>query len=160
VSSLATVVGAVPGAMPPVIGWVAVRGELGAGAWALFALLFFWQMPHFLAIAWLYREDYARGGFPMLPVSDPDGSRTGRQALIYCAALVPVSLLPTALGLAGPLYFVGALACGGWFLHAAARFALERDELRARRLMLVSVAYLPLVLGALVVDGLFGGGGL
>jgi protoheme IX farnesyltransferase len=152
VSSLATVVGAVPGAVPPLIGWAAVRGDLTAPAWALFALLFFWQMPHFLAIAWLYRADYARGGFPMLSVSDPAGLRTSRQALIYCAALVPVSLLPSALGLAGVAYFVGALAAGGWFFAATALFALDRNQHNARRLMLVSVFYLPLVLTALAAD--------
>ena len=114
-SSLSTVVGAIPGAVPPMIGWAAVTGTLGPGAWALFALLFFWQMPHFLAIAWIYRADYARGGFPMLSVDDRDGLRTSRQALLYCAALVPVSLLPAALGLAGGFYFVGALLAGTWF---------------------------------------------
>ena len=155
VSSLSTVVGAVPGAVPPMIGWAAVTGTLGPGAWALFALLFFWQMPHFLAIAWLYRADYARGGFPMLSVADPDGLRTSRQALLYCAALVPVSLLPAALGLAGALYFIGALVAGAWFLVASAVFALDRSMPAAKRLMLVSVFYLPAVLAALAADRLF-----
>jgi protoheme IX farnesyltransferase len=155
-SSLATVVGAVPGAVPPMIGWAAVTGRLDAGAWALFALLFFWQMPHFLSIAWLYRADYERGGFPMISVQDPDGLRTARQAVLYCAALVPVSLLPTALGLAGPIYFGGALLLGLVFLAASAHFALDRGARVARRLMLVSIFYLPLVLGILVVDRLTG----
>jgi protoheme IX farnesyltransferase len=121
----------------------------------LFALLFFWQMPHFLSIAWLYRADYARGGFPLLSVNDPDGLRTSRQALLYCAALVPVSLLPAALGLAGAVYFVGALVAGAWFLVASAAFALDRSAPAAKRLMLVSVFYLPAVLAALAADRLF-----
>jgi protoheme IX farnesyltransferase len=154
VSSLATVVGAVPGALPPLIGWAAVRGDVDAPGWLLFALLFFWQMPHFLAIAWLYRADYERGGFPMLSVSDPDGLRTSRQALLYCAALVPVSLLPSAFGLAGAMYFGGALVVGAWFFVAAVLFALDRNPASARRLMLVSVFYLPLVLTALAADRL------
>jgi len=154
VSSLSTLVGAIPGAVPPVIGWAAVRGDVEPRAWALFALLFFWQMPHFLAIAWLYRADYERGGFQMLPLSDPDGMRTSRQALIYCAALVPVSLLPCALGLAGGVYFAGALVAGAWFLLAASLFALDRGTRHARRLMLVSVFYLPVVLAALAADRL------
>jgi protoheme IX farnesyltransferase len=153
-SSLSTVVGAIPGAVPPMIGWAAVTGTLGPGAWALFALLFFWQMPHFLAIAWIYRADYARGGFPMLSVDDADGLRTSRQALIYCAALVPVSLLPAALGLAGGVYFAGALVAGAWFLTASAAFALDRSAAAAKRLMLVSVFYLPAVLAALAADRL------
>jgi heme o synthase len=155
VSSLATVVGAFPGAVPPLIGWVAVRGTVDPEAWALFGLLFFWQMPHFLAIAWLYRADYERGGYPMLSVSDPDGMRTSRQALIYCAVLVPVSLLPTALGQVGIFYFVAALAAGAWFFASSAMFALDRTMRTARRLMLVSVFYLPVVLTALAVDRLW-----
>jgi len=155
VSSLATVVGAIPGAVPPMIGWAAVRGSLGPGAWALFALLFFWQMPHFLSIAWIYRADYARGGFPMLSVNDEDGLRTSRQALLYCAALVPVSLLPSAIGLAGAVYFTGAIVAGVWFLAASAAFALDRSAPAAKRLMLVSVFYLPVVLAALAADRLF-----
>lgn len=154
VSSLSTIVGAVPGAVPPMIGWAAMRGHLDPGAWALFALLFFWQMPHFLSIAWLYRADYARGGFPMLSVNDPDGLRTSRQALLYCAALVPVSLLPAAIGLAGGVYFFGALAAGAWFFATSAAFALDRSAGSAKRLMLVSVFYLPVVLTALAADRL------
>src|SRR4029453_7830694 len=119
-------VGAVPGAVPPMIGWAAVRGSLDAGAWVLFALLFLWQMPHFLSIAWLYRADYARGGFPMLSTGDPEGLRTSRQALLYCAALVPVSLLPSAIGLTGGLYLVAALAVGATFFAICAAFALDR----------------------------------
>jgi protoheme IX farnesyltransferase len=154
VSSLSTVIGAVPGAVPPMVGWAAVQGTLGLGAWALFALLFFWQMPHFLAIAWMYRADYARGGFPMLSVDDEDGLRTSRQALFYCAALVPVSLLPAALGLAGGVYFAGALLAGSWFLATSAAFVLDRSSAAAKRLLLVSVFYLPVVLAALAADRL------
>lgn len=154
-SSLATIVGAVPGATPPLIGWAAARGELGLGAWVLFAVLFLWQMPHFLSIAWLYRDDYARGGFPLLSIGDEAGLRTARQALFYCAALVPVSLLPPALGLSGPVYFVGAFVLGVWFFVACSRFALERSSTNARRLMVASILYLPAVLAVLVIDRLF-----
>jgi len=154
VSSLATLVGAIPGAVPPMIGWAAVRGSLDAGAWVLFALLFFWQMPHFLSIAWIYRADYERGGFPMLSVGDPQGLRTSRQALLYCAALVPVSLLPSAIGLTGTVYLLAALVAGAAFFAASAAFALDRSPQTAKRLMLVSVFYLPAVLTALAADRL------
>ena len=152
VTSLCTVVGAVPGALPPVIGWAAARGELGAGAWALFAVLFLWQLPHFLALAWLYREDYARGGFPMLTVSDTDGSSTGRQALLYAAALLPVSLLAGLLTSAGNAYLWAATALGILFAGAAARFAWKRTNSAARTLFLFSILYLPALFGALVID--------
>jgi len=154
VSSLATVVGAIPGALPPMMGWCAVRGEVDLAAWALFGILFFWQMPHFLAIAWLCREDYARGGFPMLPVLDPGGTWTGRQSVLYGAALVPVSLLPSLLGLAGGLYFGGALALGLAYLGCALAFARRRSTPGARRLMLASLLYLPAVLAVLLLDRL------
>ncbi|HVS01194.1 MAG TPA: heme o synthase [Thermoanaerobaculia bacterium] len=153
-SSLATVVGAFPGAVPPLIGWAAVHGELHAGAWALFALLFLWQMPHFLSIAWLYRGDYERGGFPMLSVGDPNGIRTARQALFYCAALVPVSLLPSALGVTGAVHVAGALVAGALFFSTCAAFALDRSHRNARRMMIASVLYLPAVLAALALDRL------
>jgi protoheme IX farnesyltransferase len=156
VSSLATVVGAAPGAMPPVMGWAAYTGELGPGAWALFGILFFWQLPHFLAIAWMYRADYARAGFPMLPVVEPDGGSTARQAVLWAAALVPLSLLPAALGLAGPVYAVGAVALGLGYLAASVTFGRERTAPAAKRLLLVSVAYLPGVLGTLLADRLIG----
>lgn len=156
VSSLATLVGAVPGAAPPVIGWAAAQGELGLGAWLLFALLFLWQLPHFLAIAWLYRVDYERAGLPMLSVVDPEGGRVGRQALLYGAALVPVSLMPAAMGLAGAAYFVGALALGLLFAGCAAAFAFAQSIASARRLLIASVLYLPAVLGVLLVDRLLG----
>lgn len=154
VSSLATVVGAVPGALPPMMGWCAVRGEIDLAAWVLFGILFFWQMPHFLAIAWLCREDYARGGFPMLPVLDPGGTWTARQSVLYGAALVPVSLLPSLLGLAGRLYFAGALALGLSYLGFGLAFARRRSTPGARRLMLASLLYLPAVLAVLLLDRL------
>ena len=151
-TSLATLVGAFPGALPPVMGWTAARDAIEPGAWVLFAILFLWQLPHFLAIAWLCREDYARAGFPMLPVIDPDGRSTTRQAVLYGAALVPVSLLPTVLGLSGAAYFVGALVLGLSFLGACIAFSLSGSNRSARRLLLVSVLYLPAVLAVMLVD--------
>ena len=152
VSSLATVAGAVPGAVPPVMGWTAASGSLDAGAWALFGILFLWQLPHFLAIAWMYRDDYARGGFPLITVADPDGRRTGRQALLWAAALVPVSLAPSALGLTGTVYFLGALALSLAFLGFAVAFERARTRPAARRLLLVSVLYLPAILAVMLAD--------
>jgi heme o synthase len=152
VSSLATVIGAVPGAIPPMMGWSAVRNEIDLAAWVLFGILFFWQLPHFLAIAWLCREDYARGGFPMLPVLDPEGKRTGRQSVLYGAALVPVSLLPSLLGLMGEVYFVGALAFGLVYLGFSIGFARVRSNPGARRLMLASLVYFPALLLVMLLD--------
>lgn len=152
VSSLATLVGAVPGAVPPMMGWTAARDSIDAGAWALFGILFLWQLPHFLAIAWMYRADYARGGFPMLPVVDPEGGRTARQMILYAAALVPVSLLPSALGLTGAVYFLGALALGLAFLGFAVAFDRARTGRAARHLLLVSVVYLPAILAVMLLD--------
>lgn len=145
-SSLATVVGAVPGALPPLIGWTAAGGPLFARTpWALFAIMFLWQLPHFLAIAWLYREDYGRAGLPMLSVIDPDGRITGRQALVWAAALVPVSLLPALLGTTAPAYAMGALVLGFAFAALAGYFALARSIESARVLFLGSITYLPLL---------------
>jgi len=152
ITSLATIVGAFPGAVPPLMGWTAAHGELGAGAWALFGILFLWQLPHFLAIAWMYRDDYRRGGFPILTTTDATGQRTGRQALLYCAALVPVSLLPSALNLTGKVYLFGCLAVGVVFLGYCVAFATDRTRPAARRLLLASVAYLPAVLALLLAD--------
>jgi protoheme IX farnesyltransferase len=152
VSSLATIIGAVPGAIPPMMGWSAVRGELDLAAWGLFGLLFFWQMPHFLAIAWLCREDYTRGGFPLLTVNDPDGTRTARQAVLWGAALIPVSLLPSALGLMGGLYFMGALVLGLVYLGFGLAFARSRSTAGARWLMLASILYFPAVLLVMLLD--------
>ena len=151
-TSLNTLVGAIPGAIPPVIGWTAATGSIGVGGWALFCILFLWQLPHFLAIAWLFRDDYARGGFPMLPVVDPAGGSTGRQATLYALALIPVSLTPTLLGLTGGVYFFGALALGVAFLACGLGMAMDRGRKGARRLLLASVTYLPILLALLVLD--------
>ena len=151
-SSLATVVGAIPGALPPVIGWAAAEGALSRGAWVLFGIVFLWQLPHFLAIAWIHRDDYARAGFPMLPVIEPDGRSTARQAVIYAAALFPLSLAPTLVGMTGTLYFVGALVLGLLFLGLAVKFGLTRTIADARRLFFGSIVYLPLLWMLMIAD--------
>jgi protoheme IX farnesyltransferase len=151
-TSLCTVVGAIPGAIPPMMGWVAARGSFGAGAWALFGILFLWQLPHFLAIGWIYREDYARAGFPMLTVLDLDGRSTGRQMMLYSAALIPVTLLAGAFAAAGNVYLWSALLLGLLFFGSSARFAWTRSGAAARGLFLVSILYLPALLGLMVFD--------
>jgi heme o synthase len=151
-SSLATLIGAVPGALPPVIGWAAATGTISGPAIVLFGIVFLWQMPHFLAIAWMYRDDYARAGIPLLPVLEPDGRRTGQQALLYAAALWPVSLLPVISGLAGLPYGVIATVLGFLYIGLSVRFAQERSQATARRLFLFSILYLALLLGALVAN--------
>lgn len=151
-TSLATLVGAAPGALPILGGWTATGAGLSVAAWSLFGIMFLWQLPHFLALAWLYRDDYGRAGLRMLSVGDEDGSRTFPQALLYAAALLPVSLIPTVVGLVGPLYFAGALLLGGWFAATAAVAARRRNTQAARRLFLVSIAYLPCLLGLLALD--------
>jgi protoheme IX farnesyltransferase len=152
VSSLATVVGAIPGALPPVGGWAAATGTLASPALILFAIVFLWQMPHFLAIACLYRDDYRRGGMPMLPAVDAEGRFTALQVVIYNAALLPVSLLPSALGIAGGSYLTGALLLGLGLNVAGLLFARRRTQEAARRLLLASVIYLPLLWGLLLLD--------
>jgi len=147
---LATLVGGVPGALPAVIGWAAARNSLSVEGWALFGLVFFWQMPHFLAIAWMCRDDYARAGLPMLPVVEPSGRSTGIQVVLYAATLIPVSLLPSLLGLTGRWYLAGALLLGLAFLALGVEFARRRNEVSARRLFFASITYLPLVLGLLL----------
>ena len=142
-TSFATVIGAIPGALPPVIGWAAGRGGLSQGAWVLFGIVFLWQLPHFLAIAWIYREDYARAGLRMLPVLEPDGRSTARQAVLYAAALLPVSLAPTLLGMAGAVYFTGAFLLSAGLLLLSIRFARDRGLAAARRLFYGSILYLP-----------------
>jgi protoheme IX farnesyltransferase len=154
VTPLCSLVGAVPGALPPVAGWAAARGSLGLEAWILFAIMFLWQIPHTLAVSRLYREDYARAGIRVLPVLDQDGRRTGTHAVTNALALVPVALLPTLVGLAGALYFVVALVLGLGFLWSAVNLARSRSATDARRLLLASLIYLPLVLGAMALDKL------
>ena len=149
-SSLNTIVGAVPGALPPLIGWVAARGSYGLEGGLLFATLFFWQMPHFLAIAWMFRDDYKAGGCVMLTDGDTDGSMTGRQALLYSICLLVISLLPGFLGFNSPLYFYGALLLGLGFSAFSAIFLIRRDRDSARNLFFASILYLPLLLGLLV----------
>ena len=149
---LCTIVGAVPGALPPVTGWVAAREGLGLGAWVLFGILFLWQLPHTLAIARLYREDYARAGVRLLPVVDGDGTSTERQIVTGCLALLAVSLLPTLIGLAGPVYFVGAFVLGAAFVALGARQALSPSVGSARRVLYASLLYLPVLLALLAFD--------
>ena len=153
-SSFATVIGAIPGALPPVIGWTAARNELSQGAWVLFGIVFLWQLPHFLAIAWIYRADYAKAGFPMLPVIDPDGRSTARQSVVYAAALLPLSLAPTLTGMAGNVYFVGALVLTLLFVGLSMRFAATRAIRDARRLFFGSIIYLPLLWILMIADRL------
>ncbi|RPJ70028.1 MAG: protoheme IX farnesyltransferase, partial [Acidobacteria bacterium] len=148
--AFATLVGGVPGALPPMIGWAAASGTLTIEAWVLFAIVFLWQMPHFLAIAWLFQEDYARAGLPMLPVVEPDGRSTAQQVVLYAAVLVPVSLLPTIVGLSGRVYLVGATVLGIGFLALGIRFALQRNRVNAKRLFLGSITYLPLLWGLML----------
>ena len=142
---LSTIIGAVPGALPALIGWTASHGSIDRSGAALFAIVFCWQLPHFMAIAWLYRDDYAKAGFPMLPVIDPEGRRAGRQAVLYAAALVPVSLLPTLAAISGVVYFAAALVLSLGLLMLAIRFASARSEASARALFFGSITYLPLL---------------
>ncbi|MCI0527656.1 MAG: heme o synthase [Nitrospira sp.] len=154
-TSLCSMVGAVPGALPPVAGWIAAYGTISLEAWILFAILFLWQIPHSLAIAWLYREDYALAGVKLLPVINPDGRSTGHQIINNCLALLTVSLLPTLIGLAGALYFFSALLLGIVFLVYGVDLAVSRSIDAARRLLFASVVYLPLQLGILAFDNKF-----
>jgi protoheme IX farnesyltransferase len=153
-TTLNTAIGAIPGALPPVIGWSAATGRLGIEAWALFLIVFLWQFPHFLAIAWIYRDDYERAGFRMLSVGDLRGRMTGGQAVSYALALIPAGLLPAMVGLAGSTYFVGAMLLGCVYAFAAARFWLDASERRARRLLRVSFLYLPTILLLLLLNPL------
>jgi protoheme IX farnesyltransferase len=152
VTWLNTLVGAVPGALPPLIGWTAARGQLSVEGWALFAILAFWQIPHFMAIAWMYREEYAKAGFQMLPIVDPDGHRTGRQAVSHTFGLLIVSLCPFLLHVTGPFYLAGALLLGAAFLWSALQFARRLTLPRAKQLFFLSIVYLPLLLVLMVLD--------
>ncbi|MEW6322608.1 MAG: heme o synthase [Acidobacteriota bacterium] len=153
-TSLSTIVGAVPGALPAVIGWAAATGTVSIEAWVLFAIVFMWQMPHFLAIAWMFRDEYARAGIPLLPVLQPDGRSTGRQALLYTVALVPVSFLPVVVDLGTIRYLVGAFVLGAVLMWFAVEFAATRSVPAARRLFLGSILYLPLLWVVLIWDHL------
>jgi protoheme IX farnesyltransferase len=153
-TTLATANGALPGALPPLIGWAAAQGALSRGAWILFAMMFFWQFPHFLAIAWIYREDYERAGFRMLTLGDSAGRLTGCHAVSYALALLPAGLLPAVVGMAGPIYFVGAALLGLVYVSAAAWFWLDACDMRARRLLRASFVYLPAILILMVLNPL------
>jgi len=152
VTWLNTAVGAVPGALPPLMGWTAARGELSGEGWALFAILAFWQLPHFFAIAWMYRDEYAKAGFIMLPNVDADGSRTGQQAVVNTVALFAASLCPFFFKMAGTTYLGAAIILGAGFLFYAVQFSRQLTIVRARQLFLASIIYLPLLLTALVWD--------
>jgi len=151
-SSLSTVVGAIPGAMPPLMGWTAATGEITIVAWALFATQFLWQFPHFLAIAWLYRKEYAKAGILMLPVIEPAGHMTARQIVLFTIMLVPVSLAPFFFHVSGFIFVIGAVVLGLWFLWVSIQAAISKTDQRARRLLLVSVIYLPLLFLLMVID--------
>jgi protoheme IX farnesyltransferase len=151
---VATLVGAVPGALPPLIGWTASHGEISTGGVALFAIVLLWQIPHFMAIAWMYREDYAKAGFPMLTVVDPTGWRAGRHAVIYAAALIPVSAVPALAGVSGSAYLATAMALGAVLLGLAVLFAATRTDRSARRLFFASITYLPVLLIMMIADRL------
>lgn len=152
ISPVSTTIGAVPGAMPPLIGFAAASGTLTAEAWILYAILFLWQFPHFYAIAWMYREDYERAGIKMLPVVEPDGESTVRQMLLFSIVLIPVSLVPRYLDMTGNFYVAGTLAAGVAFVAACVRMSKDRTLLKARSVLLVSVIYLPVLYGLLLLD--------
>jgi heme o synthase len=151
-TSLSTIAGALPGALPAVIGWAAATNTLSIEGWVLFGIVFMWQMPHFLAIAWMYRDEYARAGMPLLPVIEPDGRSTGRQAVLYTAALIPLSMMPTGVGLATVWYLVGAIVLGAILMVMSLEFSVKRDLATARRLFFGSILYLPILWAILVFD--------
>src|SRR5215212_2002364 len=152
VSTICTIIGAIPGAVPPLMGWTAATGSLGVGGWIAFGILFFWQLPHFMAISWMYREDYGRAGFAMLSVRDTDGAAVGRQAIYYTLALIPVSIAPTLLGMTGLAYLVIASAAGAALLAMSIQFFFDRSMRRARTLFMTSNLYLLTVMLLLVVS--------
>lgn len=151
-TTLNTLVGAISGAIPPMMGWSAATGRIGAGAWVLFAILFVWQIPHFLAIAWVHRDDYGEGGFRMLPVVDPEGQSTFRIVVLYCVALLPVTCAAAFLGISGWIYLAGAAVLGLGLLLAGLRLYRERSSVAARRLFLASIAYLPTLFLLMLLD--------
>lgn len=151
-TSLSTVVGAIPGAMPPLMGWTAATNKITVVAWALFATQFLWQFPHFLSIAWLYRKQYAQAGIKMLPVVEPSGRLTGRQIVLFSIMLLPISLAPYFFQVSGAIFLIGAVLLGGWFLWASIQAARTKSDEKARKLLLASVIYLPLFFLLMVVD--------
>jgi protoheme IX farnesyltransferase len=151
-TSLSTIAGALPGALPAVIGWAAATNTLSIEGWVLFGIVFMWQMPHFLAIAWMYRDEYARAGMPLLPVIEPDGRSTGRQAVLYTAALIPLSLMPVGVGLATVWYLAGAIALGAILMVLSLEFSAKRSIDTAKRLFFGSIIYLPILWALLVFD--------
>jgi heme o synthase len=151
-TSASTAIGALPGALPPLMGWTAAANDITLGAWALFAMQFLWQFPHFFAIAWMYREEYAKAGILMLPVVEPDGKLTARQIVLFAIMLFPVSLAPFFVGLSGPIFLAGAIILGVWFLWASIQSARAKTKEKAKRLLLVSVIYLPLLFILMVAD--------
>lgn len=151
-TSASTAIGAIPGAIPPLIGWAASANEISLGAWSLFTILFLWQFPHFLAIAWMYREQYAKAGILMLPVIEPEGKITARQIVIFAILLLPFSLAPYFIGFAGLIYLIGATILGLWFLAASIKAARAKSVEQARKLLLVSVIYLPLIFALMVLN--------
>lgn len=152
ISTISTVIGAIPGAVPPLMGWTAATNELALGGWIVFGILFLWQLPHFMAISWLYRDDYARGGFAMLSVRDHEGAAVARQAIYYTLALLPLSVAPSLLGMTGMIYLVGAAAAGTALLVSTIRFFFDRNTRNARALFMISNLYLLTVMLLLVVD--------
>ncbi len=154
ISWVSTLVGGIPGALPPLIGWTAARNEVSAGGWILFAILFFWQMPHFFSLAWMYRKDYERAGYPMLAVLDKDGRRTAMQIIFYTAGLIPVSLLLFVLGGSGWVYFAGATVAGLGFLYFGLELFRTRSNTSARKMFFASLIYLPVLLAFMVIDKL------
>jgi protoheme IX farnesyltransferase len=153
-TSASTAIGALPGAMPPLMGWTSASNEITLGAWILFALLFLWQFPHFLAIAWMYRDQYAKAGILMLPVVEPEGKITARQIIIFTIFLVAISLAPFFFGMAGLVYLIGASLLGIWFLAASIQAARAKTVEKARKLLLVSVLYLPILFALMVLNKL------
>lgn len=151
---LSTIVGGIPGALPPMIGWTAARNEITIEAWILFGILFFWQMPHFFSLAWMYRKDYERAGYPMLTVLDPEGKRTSVHILLFCIGLIPISLMLTLFGSLGWIYFAGALIVGGIFLYYGIQLSISKSNTDARKMFFASLLYLPALLAFIVIDKL------
>ncbi len=151
-TSASTAIGAIPGAMPPLMGWTGAANEITLGAWTLFVLLFLWQFPHFFAIAWMYREDYKRAGILMLPVVEDSGAITARQIVLFAVMMVPVSFAPFFLGISGTIYLIGAALLGAWFLWVSIRAARAKSADMARKLMFATILYLPLIFGLMVLN--------